>query len=343
METHTGFSVARNFSYVRAIGKISEYNGLYSIQLTKINVVEDPHEIYHHLLSVMVESLMFQRGPPVSFALLDVLIVTNVLWKSRALMASVSQGHVNNQHPEALSMHTLQNDLPDIPHPNSTHQPMDTTPQRTPSPKLDDPQTPEQIPRATSRVQQSSESPPESPLRSSPMEIDDSSHRRNYRIGGDFSLAGPSREPEFSPSPVPKRHREPSRPSLASNRLLRNSNRPSTASTAVVTQYQASPEFISPTSSPESSTTPRNARSRREPGNSSSEMPQVAKPTERMVPRRRDPYSHLSNLQRDIILTIQNMQNSSSVTGDDWEGASITILVQTIARRRPGLTEDEFG
>lgn len=32
----------------------------------KIDLVDDPHEIYHHLLKVMVESLMLQRGPPVS-------------------------------------------------------------------------------------------------------------------------------------------------------------------------------------------------------------------------------------------------------------------------------------
>lgn len=56
----------RHFSYVRAIGRISEFRGLYSIHLTEINPIEEPHEIYHHLLSTMVESIMLKKGSPVS-------------------------------------------------------------------------------------------------------------------------------------------------------------------------------------------------------------------------------------------------------------------------------------
>jgi len=55
------------FCFARVIGKISEYHGIYSIELTKINrVVKEPHEIYHHKTKVMVESLVHEHGPPVS-------------------------------------------------------------------------------------------------------------------------------------------------------------------------------------------------------------------------------------------------------------------------------------
>lgn len=56
----------RGFQYARVIGTIAEYCGMHYLKIMKIDLVDDPHEIYHHLLKVMVESLMLQRGPPVS-------------------------------------------------------------------------------------------------------------------------------------------------------------------------------------------------------------------------------------------------------------------------------------
>lgn len=58
--------INRRFQYARVIGTIAEYRGLHHLKIIKIVLVEDPHEIYHHLLRVMVEFLMTQHGPPVS-------------------------------------------------------------------------------------------------------------------------------------------------------------------------------------------------------------------------------------------------------------------------------------
>lgn len=66
----------RHFAFARVIGKISEFRGIYSIQLVKISPeVNDPHEIYDHLTRIMVESLMFHCGPPVSAALNSIFCV----------------------------------------------------------------------------------------------------------------------------------------------------------------------------------------------------------------------------------------------------------------------------
>ncbi|KAF9454553.1 hypothetical protein P691DRAFT_692181 [Macrolepiota fuliginosa MF-IS2] len=313
---------SQNFSYVRAIGKIAEYRQIFSIQLTKIDFVEDPHEIYHHHLRVMVDHLLLQRGPP-----------------SQTVVTSTLQPSVNDRPPEVLSMRSLQTNLPGVSHPNGLHQISGASLQRTPSPEPNIPKTPVRISNAISHTQRS---PVFSSLESSPvMEVDDTPSRKNYRIGGDFSSAGPSHE-RPSPSPAPLRlEQPPHRPSLA-----RNSNRPSTTSIAIINQYHASPQFVPPTNLSPPAARPYNAGPRPylpELGESSpSEPPQAMIIRERMVTQRRDPYSDLTNLQRDIILTIQNVQNSSGAE-NSWEGVSISMLVQAIATRRPGLKEDEFG
>jgi len=60
---------------------------------------------------------------------------------------------------------------------------------------------------------------------------------------------------------------------------------------------------------------------------------------EKKAVRQHDPYSHLSTLQRDIMLTIQN---TSSALGDREKGVSIGALVQTIAKQRTSLDHTQF-
>lgn len=66
--------------------------------------------------------------------------------------------------------------------------------------------------------------------------------------------------------------------------------------------------------------------------------PNTADPTMGMTRKKavyqQDPYSHLSTLQRDIMLTIQN---ASSALGDEEKGVSIGVLVQMIPKRRTNL------
>jgi hypothetical protein len=59
------------------------------------------------------------------------------------------------------------------------------------------------------------------------------------------------------------------------------------------------------------------------------------------TPERRihDPYSHLSILHRDIILTIQNILLSSE---ESWRGVSLAVLAKAIAKRRPHLTHEQL-
>jgi len=56
--------------------------------------------------------------------------------------------------------------------------------------------------------------------------------------------------------------------------------------------------------------------------------------TRKKAVHRQDPYSHLSALQRDIMLTIQN---ASSVLGDEEKGVSIEVLVKMIPKRHTSL------
>ncbi len=160
-------------------------------------------------------------------------------------------------------------------------------------------------------------------------------------------LSQTKREP-VSPSPIPTRSQQQYKP-LHPKQLISASTRPSTVSTATVTEYQASPEFVLPKSLPpdpshlhhgnEFANLGDVASTSREETMSSSNEHRTAR---KSVSRRRDPYSHLSTLQRDIILTIQNAQSMLSTTGDAWRGASITMLVQPIARRHYGLKEHDL-
>ncbi|KAF8077882.1 hypothetical protein FPV67DRAFT_17657 [Lyophyllum atratum] len=67
-----------------------------------------------------------------------------------------------------------------------------------------------------------------------------------------------------------------------------------------------------------------------------------------------DPYSHLSSLQRDIILCIASARAESaqrqgiypSMEGvsveDSWEGVHVSVIIRTVSVRRPTLTPDTF-
>jgi hypothetical protein len=160
----------------------------------------------------------------------------------------------------------------------------------------------------------------------------------------------PSREP-VSPSPVARRRRPSTRPSLAPGRLLKSSANQATTSTAEVSHYQASPQFISPAGSlPHGTSSHHGARDQefeqrriipQFPSDLASQTPvQTRRSTRVTTGVKRDPYSHLSNLQRDIILTIQNTLLG---TGSAERGVYINVIVDSIARRSPGFDRKSFG
>lgn len=170
------------------------------------------------------------------------------------------------------------------------------------------------------------------------------SHEASYESNNNFKGG-------FSPmkceSVSPSRSQRPRPLASPPRRVLSASTKSSAVSTATVTEYQASPEFVPPSNSP-----PRPSHLNH--GFESPDLGGAAAPsgedtksslggraTKMPVTRRRDPYSHLSTLQRDIILTIQNAQSMSDATAKTWRGVSITMLVQAIARRRQDLAGAE--
>ncbi|XP_006458067.1 hypothetical protein AGABI2DRAFT_190435, partial [Agaricus bisporus var. bisporus H97] len=89
-------SMSKGFQYARVIGTIAEYCGMHYLKIMKIDLVDDPHEIYHHLLKVMVEFLMLQRGPPSHAA-------------ARPAMPATP-----NRTTEPFSLRALENSLPSV-------------------------------------------------------------------------------------------------------------------------------------------------------------------------------------------------------------------------------------
>ncbi|KXN86894.1 hypothetical protein AN958_09489 [Leucoagaricus sp. SymC.cos] len=316
---------AHPFAFARVIGKISEFNRIYSIDLVKISrVVEDPHEIYHHLLKSMVESVMYVQGPP----------------ERKAVEKASQLAKVNYPPPVAVTTKPLRTEATSGPPEVTEETPGPTSPPRTPSPEPLQP--PQRVPAS---VGPPTQPPPVTP--SNPPQSNTVPRRRNYRIGGDFSSPGPSNEPDLSP--LQTRPRQSSRPSLAPTRL-RSPSGPSPASTAALSHQLASPEFVSPIASPPPSPT----RSRPKPPSRNGEDTRMFSPlpwesrgdatpdvqtTPAAKKRTPDPYSHLSNLQRDIILTIQNLLSTTENMG---QGVSITVVVKSVARRRPGINDAQF-
>lgn len=318
------------FTFARVIGRISEYRGIYSIQLTKINrVIKEPHEIYHHLTKAMVESLMYKHGPP-----------------SRADMESaIHAARVNYPPPEVVTAEPPQDGIPSSSGSGETkqHAAFLGPPPRTPSPEA--PQTPRRAPTSVPRSQQIS-APDTLPNIPQPNTVP---RRKNYRIGEDFPPPRSNNGPTSpSSSRLEERHIQPLRPSLAPVRF-RSPSGPSIASMATLTHCQASPGSASPAAfAPPSPTMDRKENRFRNEDVRTVSPPRVTaydttldmNVTKNKPAGRGDPYSHLSSLQRDILLTIQN---SLSVLGNEEHGASIEVLVRSIARRRPGLDYTDFN
>jgi len=62
------FITKRAFEYVRVFGELSRFNGFNLLKVYNIQPIYDAHEIYHHILQTMVDTLSLERGPPVSQA-----------------------------------------------------------------------------------------------------------------------------------------------------------------------------------------------------------------------------------------------------------------------------------
>ncbi|EKM82624.1 hypothetical protein AGABI1DRAFT_125089 [Agaricus bisporus var. burnettii JB137-S8] len=329
------FAESIGFQYARVIGTIAEYCGMHYLKIMKIDLVDDPHEIYHHLLKVMVEFLMLQRGPP-----------------SHAV-ARPAMPATPNRTTEPFSLRALENSLPSVvshmgDHGSSVQEsPMVLGTPPSHAPMRERPVTPVQ---RTARIS----TPPSQDADESPISvrvIGGDSSKKSYRIGGDPPSPEPSHEP-VSPSPAARRRRPSSRPSLDPGRLLRSSTKQATTSTAEVSHFQASPQFVSPTGS-----LPRRTSGHHEahdqlheqrrvipqPPNDSSAPQTPVQPrrsTRTSTRLRRDPYSHLSNLQREIILTIQNTMLE---IGGAERGVHIKVIVDSMTRRSPGFDEICFG
>ncbi|KAJ3562000.1 hypothetical protein NP233_g9845 [Leucocoprinus birnbaumii] len=301
----------------KVVGRISEYRGIHSISLIKVNrALNGPHEIFHHMAQSMVERLMYQYGPP-----------------NRAVVESAMHAaRMNYPLPEEVATQPLRNVGPTQPGPADQTSALPGPPPRTPSPQL--PHTP---PRTLA-----------SAPRSQPQQVTldtffGTSHpntfprRRNVdRNPRGLSFSAQNNSPA-SPTPqerTRRRRRSPDRP---------------TAGPSTRTRNQAS-EFVSPAASPPSS--PIRDRSALGSGRDDMRMilpsrevteadtmsePTMAR-TNATYPR--DPYSHLTNLQRDIILTIQNTLSASE---DEARGVSITVLAKSIAKRCPGFDVSGFN
>jgi hypothetical protein len=261
--------------------------------------------------------------------------------KSRAVREIASEAALANYpSPEAVQTKPLRHEVPGPSNANAIERPpgvITPPPPRTPSPEM--PQTPKRAPTSVPRPQAI---PGSSPGAFEPNTVP----RRTNRIRRDYS-PGPSLDPGPSSS-LPTRPRQLSRPSLIPTRL-RVPSGPSSPSTAILNRYQASPEFVSPTGSPPPSPT-RDRSLRRSRNDEDIQMAESSPrepiihtttdlPATRKVAQRRDPYSHLSTLQRDIMLTIQNTLATSA---EPERGVSIVVLVQTISRRRSGISQTEF-
>ncbi|KAF9484722.1 hypothetical protein BDN70DRAFT_872260 [Pholiota conissans] len=54
-----------NLSYARIVAELRSNNERRSLQITHVRPVYDGHEIYHHILRAIADTLSLERGPPV--------------------------------------------------------------------------------------------------------------------------------------------------------------------------------------------------------------------------------------------------------------------------------------
>jgi hypothetical protein len=58
--------IFRAHAYVRVVGVLERFNGYNYLRVMNIRNAVDYHELCFHLLEVMVTTLAYERGPPVS-------------------------------------------------------------------------------------------------------------------------------------------------------------------------------------------------------------------------------------------------------------------------------------
>lgn len=240
------------------------------------------------------------------WVLMNSLTLTHLthVMKGRAVVeAAIQAAKVNFPPPKTVTLRPLRTGTPTPSDDQDATQRLSTSfdlPPRTPSPEM--PQTPRHAPASVSRIQKSSDTLIDI---SRPNTVP---RRRNHKINDVLSSLRPTYG-SVSPSPTLVRSRSPDGLSSAST----------TASTRHMLPFLTGDCNL-------------------QRSDVRMVSPNTADPTMSMTRKKavyqQDPYSHLSTLQRDIMLTIQN---ASSALGDEEKGVSIGVLVQMIPKRRTSL------
>lgn len=309
-----GFS---ELSYVQIVGTVTSFNNRNKLTIRSIKKVDDPHAIYHHLLHCMVDTLTYERGPPVRPSVFNIHPKPNWSIKPAEYVGNEYRSHG------------------DIPHPSD--------------PQVDDTLVDEIIRLnlgESSTTQQSAASrsmPTQSPRPITPPE-----HQKGSYTGSSAKNKGKQKESTVHEEP------QPSGSSSAGPVTDLGLSSPNTHN-SFGEHSSATTSERSPAASPSiarSSSVSCDAHNY-PPNNSlllSGYVPQ--RPPERhssspAKPRKRDPYSHLTNLERDIILSILNAGTSPSLyptegrKPEQWEGVPIHVIL-TALRSRHQLTRPVF-
>jgi len=228
--------------------------------------------------------------------------------KGRAVVeAAIQAAKVNFPPPKTIILRPLRTGTPTPFDDQDATQRLSTSfnlPPRTPSPET--PQTPRRAPASVSRIQNPSDTLTDI---SRPNTVP---RRRNYKINDVLSSLRPTYG-SVSPSPTHVRSRSPDELWSASTAASTRHMLPSLTGDC---DLQRSTNFedirmVSPITADLSMSV-----------------------TRKKAVYQQDPYFHLSTLQRDIMLTIQN---ASSALGDEEKGVSIGVLVQMIPKRYTSL------
>ncbi|KAF8965266.1 hypothetical protein BDZ97DRAFT_799053 [Flammula alnicola] len=59
------------FAYARVLGELEQYKSAKNLKVHHIRPVYDGHEVYHHILHTIMDTLTYERGPPPPLMLED--------------------------------------------------------------------------------------------------------------------------------------------------------------------------------------------------------------------------------------------------------------------------------
>ena len=57
-----------NFPYIRIVGKLEQFRNGKIVDVQDIKTVSDPYEPYFHVLHAIHDTIIYERGPPVSLS-----------------------------------------------------------------------------------------------------------------------------------------------------------------------------------------------------------------------------------------------------------------------------------